>query len=152
MRLDGQQSGLVLAAMFLFIAVAQDRAQQMPIGHATAFNSDMYFGPPNEDKVKMKLAGTEALPQPGGSLEIKNLRVETFSTNGVTQLQAESPLCTYRLIDSTVDSAGHLEVRSGDGRFHTSGEGFCLVLKQDATSLYISNRVHTVIEIGLLKP
>jgi len=152
MKPGGKQSRLVLTAMILFIAVAQDRAQQIPIGHATAFNSDMYFEPPNEDKVKMKLSGTEALPQPGGSLEVKNLQIETFYTNGVSQLQAESPLCVYRLIDSTVDSAGHLEVRSGDGRFRTSGDGFCLVFKPGATSLYISNRVHTVIEAGLLKP
>jgi hypothetical protein len=152
MRPGGRYFGLALAAMVLFIAVVKDRAQQIPLGHATAFSSDMYFEPPNEEKVKMRLSGEEATPLPGGYLDIKSLRLETFTTNGTTELEAESPQCTYRVPEGVVDSAGHLEVRSGDGKLHLGGDGFAFVLKEGATSLVISNRVHTVIEGGLLKP
>jgi len=152
MKPGGRQFRLALAAMLLFIAAGPDRAQQIPMGHATAFSSDMYFEPPNEEKVKMTLSGSEAQPLPGGLLDIKNLKLLTFTTNGVTEMEAESPECVYRVPDGVVDSAGHLDVRSGDGKFHVAGDGYAFVLKEGATSLMLSNRVHTVIEGGLLKP
>jgi len=83
---------------------------------------------------------------------VKNMKVEMYATNGTTQLQAESPQCTLRYRESVADSPGHLEVRSGDGKIHITADGFLLVLKEDATSLILSNNVHTVIESGLLKP
>jgi hypothetical protein len=152
MNSGGRQFGLALAAMVLFIVVVKDRAQQIPMGHATAFSSDMYFEPPNEEKVKMRLSGAEALPLPGGLLDIKSLKLETFTTNGTTEMEAESPECIYRVPDGVVDSSGHLDVWSGDGKLHLAGDGFAFDLKEGATSLILSNRVHTVIEGGLIKP
>ncbi|HEV2692142.1 MAG TPA: hypothetical protein VG347_04535 [Verrucomicrobiae bacterium] len=152
MRPGGKQFGLVLAAMFLFIAAGPDRAQQMPPAHATSFSTDMYYEVPNEDKVKMRLSGSESLPLPGGYLDVKKMKVETFTTNGIVQLVAESPQCTLRYADGVADSPGHLEMRSGDGKIHVSGDGFQFMLKQDAMSLNLSNHVHTVIETDFLKP
>ena len=151
MRLGPKQFWLVLAAMFLFIAVEMNRAQQMQAAHATSFSTDMYYDAPNEDKIKMRLSGSESLPLPGGYLDVKNMKVEQYSTNSILQLQAESPQCTLRYAESVADSPGHLEMRSGDGKVHISADGFLLVFKQDATSLILSNNVHTVIESGLLK-
>jgi hypothetical protein len=152
MRLGVKQSWLVLAAMFLFIVVELNRAQQMPATHATSFSTDMYYEAPNEDKVKMRLSGSESLPLPGGYLDVRNMKVEAYSTNGIMQLQAESPQCTLRYAESVADSPGHLEMISGDGKVHLTADGFLLVLKPDATSLILSNNVHTVIDSGLLKP
>jgi hypothetical protein len=152
MRSGGKQFWLALAAMFLFIAVELDRAQQIPPAHATSFSTDMYYEAPNDDKVKMKLSGTESLPLPGGFLDVKNMKVETYNTNGSVQMQAESPQCTLRYADGVADSPGHLEMRSGDGKIHIAADGFLFVLKQDAMSLTLSNHVHTVIETGLLIP
>lgn len=155
MRSDGKQLGLVLAlaAMIFFIAVELDRAQQIPAAHATSFSTDMYYDVPNEDKVKMRLSGTESLPLPGGLLDVKNMKVETYDTNGAVQLQAQSPQCTLRYADGVADSAGHVEMHSGNGKIHIAADGFLLVLKQDAMALHLSNNVQTVIEsAGLLKP
>ena len=153
MRLGAKQSWLVVAAMFLFIAVELNRAQQVPgNAHATSFSTDMYYEAPNEDKVKMRLSGSESLPLPGGYLDVKNMKVEQYSTNGTMQFQAESPQCTLRYAEGVADSPGHLEMSSGDGKIHITADGFLLVLKQDATSLILSNNVHTVVESGLLKP
>ncbi|HSY18802.1 MAG TPA: hypothetical protein VK815_10730 [Candidatus Acidoferrales bacterium] len=153
MRFGPKQFWLALAAMFLFIAVELDRAQQMPgNSHATSFSTDMYYEVPNEDKIKMRLSGSESLPLPGGYLDVKNMKVEAYSTNGTMQLKAESPQCTLRYADGVADSPGHLEMTSGDGKIHITADGFLLVLKQDATSLILSNNVHTVVESGLLKP
>jgi len=152
MRPGGKQLWLALAAMLLFIAVEINRAQQVPAARSTSFSTDMYFEAPNEDKVKMRLSGSESSPLPGGYLDVRNMKVEAYSTNGTMQLKAESPQCTLRYAESVADSPGHLEVSSGDGKVHISADGFLLVLKQDATSLILSNNVHTVIDSGLFKP
>jgi hypothetical protein len=151
MRAGGKQLWLVLTAMFLFIAVEMDRAQ-IPPAHATSFSTDMYYEAPNEDRVKMRLSGTESSPLPGGYLDVKNMKVETYNTNGSVQIEAESPQCTLRYAEQVADSPGHLEMRSGDGKVHVAADGFLLVLKQDAVSLTLSNHVHTVIQTQLLTP
>ena len=154
MRTGGKQIWLAVtvATMFLFIAVELNRAQQIPPAHATSFSSDMYYEAPNDDKVKMRLSGTESLPLPGGYLDVKNMTVETYGTNGTVQIRAESPQCTLRYADGVADSPGHLEMRSGDGKIHVAADGFLFVLKQDAMSLTLSNHVHTVIQSGVLIP
>ena len=152
MKSGGKQFGLALAAMIFFIAAWPDRAQQIPPAHATSFSTDMYFEAPFEDRVKMRLSGAESLPLPGGFLDVKNMKVETYYTNGAVQLVAESPQCTLRYADQIADSPGHLEMRSGDGKIHVAGDGFLFVMKQDAMSLTLSNHVHTVIQLQLLKP
>ena len=154
MKPGGKQFWLALAAMLLLIAALTDRAQQIPIpmGHATGFSSDMYFDSPNEEKVQMRLSGSEALPLPGGLLDVRNLKVETYLTNGVTQMRAESPQCTYRVLEGVAESPGHIEMHSGDGKVQLAGDGYKIVLKHEAMSLNLSNHVHTVIETRLLKP
>jgi len=52
------------------LSVLTDHAQQVPVGHATDFVSSTYFEPPNEQQVKLKLSGAEALPLPGGVQDI----------------------------------------------------------------------------------
>jgi len=145
MKLNGATSGLVVgAAVFLFAGI-DDRAQQLPVGHATDFTSNQYFEPPHEQQVKMKLSGAEALPLPGGLLDVRQLRVETFGVDGKTELVVRAPQCTYAPLDGVANSAGHLELESGDGKFHVAGEGF--LWRQNTAALTISNRVHTVIDM-----
>ena len=155
MKPGGATNGLVLAAMIWLIAVAVNRAQPPPIGHASDFATDLYFEPPNEEKVEMKLSGTEAQPLPGGLLDVKNLKIEKFETNGVLQATAQAPQCTVALLEGKADSAGHLKLISGDGKFRVDGDGFLILFaqsKQGTKSLTLSNRVHTVLDTGLFKP
>ena len=136
---------LAAGAAFFFIAAAPGQVQPLPAGHATDFTSDSYFEPPHEQQVKVRLSGAEASPLPGGLLEVKKLKVETFNTAGRTELVVRAPQCIYAPLDGVASSAGHLELRSGDGKFRVDGDGF--LWRQNESSLTISNRVRTVIEM-----
>ena len=96
------------------------------------------------------MSGAEASPLPGGLLDVKKLKVETFNTAGRTELVVRAPQCTYAPLDGVASSAGHLELRSGDGKFRVEGDGF--LWRQNESSLTISNHVHTVIDIPAMKP
>ncbi len=140
---------LALGAAVFFLAGAEDRAQQIPNGRATDFTSNSYYEPPNDQKVKMKLTGAEASPLPGGLLDVKQLRIETFSVSGKLEMLVQAPQCNYAVMGGVANSAGHLELQTGDGKFHVEGEGF--LWRQNESLLIISNRVHTVIKGGTLK-
>ena len=141
----------VLAAFWLYAAApARAQLESLPMlgatnGYATNITSVVYFEPPHEQQVKMKLSGAEALPLPGGLLDVRQLRVETFGVDGKTELVVRAPQCTYAPLDGVANSAGHLELESGDGKFHVEGEGF--LWRQNTAALTISNRVHTVIDM-----
>ena len=61
----------------------------------------------------------------------------------------EAPQCVYAPLDGVANSAGHMELRSGDGRFRVDGDGF--LWQQNESSLNISNHVHTLIKMGAWK-
>jgi hypothetical protein len=140
---------VVAAGALLFLAVAgNNRAQQLPIGHATDFTSLAYFEPPDDQKVQMKLSGAEASPLPGGLLDVKQLQVEMFNrTNASPVVVVHAPQCTYAPLDGVANSPGHLELMALDGKFHTEGDGF--LWRQTEQTLTISNRVHTTIAVDI---
>jgi len=145
-RLFRMKSGILkylVAGAVIFLAAGSDRAQTPPAGHATDFTSESYFEPPHEQQVKMRLSGAEASPLPGGLLEVKQLRVETFNTSGKSEAVVRAPLCTYAPLDGVASSAGHLELQTGDGKLHVEGDGF--LWRQNESVLTISNHVVTTI-------
>ncbi len=148
----GLKLGLWLAAMMFFIAAWQDVAQQIPAGRTSAFTTDMYFEHPFEQQVQTRFSGAEANPLPGGLLDVKDLRIEAYATNGILQMTASAPQCTYAMLDGKAGSPGHVSMDSGDAKFHLEGDGFLLLWRKNATSLIISNNVHTVLATGLLPP
>jgi hypothetical protein len=115
-------------------------------GQASGFTSVEYFPQPNQAQLKSRLTGTEAQPLPDGLVYLKTPKLEMFLTNGRPQAVVEAPECVYDSQRNTVDSASHLRMRSGDGKYRTEGDGF--LWRQDKSFLTISNRVHSVIEIG----
>ncbi len=114
------------------------------MGHASDFTSVEYYPAPNQTQIKTRLSGSEAQPEAGGLLVVKQLKLESFSTNGNPQAMVEAPECIYDTLHNTANSAGHLELRSGDGRIRTEGDGF--LWRQNDSFLTISNHVRTVIE------
>jgi hypothetical protein len=97
--------------------------------------------------VKVRLSGAEATPLPGAKFDLKAMKVEKFSTDGRLQAQVRAPLCTYAIFDKVASSPGHLDLDSGDGKFHVEGDGF--LWQEKNSSLIISNHVRTVIQVGL---
>ncbi len=133
---------LLIAGAILFFAAMENRAQQTPGG----FTSVEYFPQPDQTRMKSRLTGTEAQPLPGGLLVIKQLKLETFTTNSRPQAVIEAPECVYDTLHNTTSSGGHLQLQSGDGKVRIEGDGF--LWRQDDSFLTISNHVHTVIETG----
>ena len=134
-----------LAALCLILA-AGARAQSVPLGYATNFTSVAYFEAPHEQQVKMRLSGAEASPLPGMLFDLKKMKVEKFATDGKLDVVVQAPQCIFAQLDGVANSAGHIELQSGDGRFHLEGDGFLWL--QNEQSLDISNHVHTVIKMG----
>jgi len=138
---------LPVLAVSLFFAALVVRAQQNAAGHTGDFSSVEYFGTPFQQQMKSRLSGAEASPQPGGLLLIKQLKLEMFNTNGVTQAVAEAPECVYDMQNGVASSPGHLQMRTGDGNLRIEGEGF--LWRQTNRWLTISNHVQTVIQGAL---
>ena len=134
-----------MAAAFL-LAAAGARAQLPPAGYITNFSSVVYYEPPNDQQVKMRLSGAEAASLPGALVDLKKMKVEKFDPGGKLEAVVEAPQCFYSLLDGVANSAGHLELKSGDGKFRIRTEGDGFLWQQNEQSLTISNHVHTVIE------
>ena len=155
MKLSGYKHGGWLAVVILFTLPVMDQAQQksqqkLPIGGtAKGFNSDMYFAPPDEQHIQMKLSGDSVSPLPDGAQDVRNLKIERFDVKGKAQMIMQAPQCTYALLDGVASSPGHFQMQTGDGKMRVEGDGF--LWRQDDNSLTISNNVHTVIKTGFLR-
>ena len=137
---------LAAGAGLLFAVAFGVRAQQNGVQHANNFTTTEYYEPPHQQQIKSILSGAEALPQPGGLLIIKQLKLEMFNPDGRLEWVVNAPECVYDTFKGVANSPGHLEVRSGDGKFRTEGDGF--LWRQSEQKLNISNNVCTVIENG----
>jgi hypothetical protein len=135
---------IVAAAWFAATLV---RAQQNTAGHASNFSSVEYFDAPHAQQMKSRMSGTEASPQPGGLLAIKQLKLEEFDVEGKLEAVAEAPDCVYDMQNGMANSPGHLKMRTGDGNLRIEGEGF--LWRQTNQWLTISNHVQTVIQGAL---
>ena len=135
--------------IFLFVVTASHAEQQLPPAHATDFTSSTYFEPPHEQQVKLKLSGAESLPLPGAWQDIRQLKIETFTVDGKPEMIVRAPQCNFAPLDGVANSAGPIELQTGDGKFRLSGEGF--LWRQEDNSLTISNSEHTVIQAGTIR-
>jgi hypothetical protein len=137
---------LIAGVALLFAAVSNGRAQENGPQHASDFTSTEYYEPPHQRQIKSVLSGAEALPQPGGQLIIKQLKLETFDLDGKLEITIMAPECIYDTFKGVANSPGHLQVHTGDGKFRVEGEGF--LWRQSDQFLTISNNVRTVVENG----
>lgn len=121
------------------------RGQDNPVKSASDFSSVEYFDPPHELQISSRLSGSEAVPLTQDTAIIKNMKLETFDTNGVLQYVVEAPECLYDQNKGVASSSGHLKVRQANGQRELAGDGF--LWRQSDEFLYISNRQRTVINI-----
>jgi hypothetical protein len=147
MKMKWSSAILVLCVFAaLFLPGGRGLGQPAIASHASGFTSVEYYPVPLQQQMKSRLSGAEAQPEPGGLLVIKQLKLETFNTNGSPQAVVEAPECVYDAQHYTANSAGHLQLQNGDGRIRTEGDGF--LWRQEDSFLTISNHVHTMIETG----
>jgi hypothetical protein len=140
------QIAVIAGVALLFATVSNGRAQQPGPQHANNFTTTEYYEPPHQQQIKSILSGAEALPQPGGRLIVKQLKLETFNLDGELEVTIMAPECIYDTLNGVANSPGHLQVRTGDGRIHLEGDGF--LWRQSDSFLKISNNLLTVIKMG----
>lgn len=134
-----------LAAAIVFLAAADSRCQQFPVGGtATDFSAVQYFEAPHLQQIKSRLSGAQAQPLPGGLLLIKQIKLETFDTNGKPQLIANAPECIYNPSTGVANSPGEVHMRTGNGQLRMDGQGF--LWREQESFLTISNRIRTILE------
>ena len=144
---------LVVAAGVLAGRMVQ--AQLPPgFGQSTDFSSVEYYEEPFDQQVKTRLTGAQSLPVPGspGELEVKQLRIENYNTNGALEVVISAPECIYSNTPAgaTARSSGPLAVSSGDGKSKITGVGFLWRQSDTQKQLSISNQVETVISESAL--
>ena len=150
-------TGLLLAGAVLLAgckksgdSAAHSPARPDATNHSQGFISSGYYPAPNSTQVKMRLTGVDAQPLPGNLLVvIKQPKLESFYTNGGLRAVMEAPECIYDTQSNTVNSAGHLQLRNGDGKLRIEGDGF--LWRQDDSSLTISNHVYSVVKTSAWK-
>lgn len=131
---------LLALALAMFCAAAADKFANTVL---KGFSVPKYYDPPNETRLKSLLEGDEAEPLSGGLIRIHGLRLQGFAENGQTQMVVLAPEGVFDSAQRVVRSDGHIEVRTGDGRFFLEGDGF--LFQMTNLNLIMSNRVHTVI-------
>jgi hypothetical protein len=146
MKKSLNNAGVILSAVVALGFFAARAQQAAPTGHSSDFSSVQYFEPPHQLLMKSRLSGAEAQPLAGGLLVIRQLKLETFDTNGVPGLIVKAPECVYDTVHGLANSPGHLRLETADGSSHVDGDGFLWL--QANQKLYISNHVQTVIEPG----
>lgn len=144
----------VASALAFFLLTVVVRTQPSSLGSGTIsfstnLSSVIYFEPPNDQMVKLRLSGAEMSSLPGTLYDVKKLKIEQFKLNGKLEAVALAPQCYYAPMDGVANSPGHLDLTLGDGKIHTQGEGF--LWQQNDSLLIISNNVYSVIEPGTWK-
>lgn len=136
--------GLFLSALAFGLVLGVVVLQaQTDLGTVKNFTLPEYYDPPHESQLKSLLHGAVAVPQPGGKILIKELRLETFGENGEPGVIVEAKECVYDNASRTASSPTLLRMHSADGRIFLEGEGF--LWRQTNSNLTISNRVRTII-------
>jgi hypothetical protein len=101
------------------------------------------------NRLKTIVVGAEALPQAGGLALVKKMQLDTFETDGRTNMVARAPECLFDGARRLASSTGRVEIVSANGQFFMEGHGFFCSLTN--SHVIISNRVHTIIRQELVK-
>jgi hypothetical protein len=137
-------NAVLILSGFVALGFYSGHAQESTTGHANDFSSVEYNNPPHQLLMKSRLSGAEAQPLASGLLVIKQVKWETFDSNGVPEMIVKAPECVYDTVHGQANSPGHLWLETADGSSHVEGDGF--LWRQTDSFLTISNNVQTVIE------
>ena len=119
---------------------------QLPPGASGNNIEYPYFDKQSRRPISL-LLGNEAIPQPGGLMLIKGLRIQTFDYEGDTRktnFLVSAPSCLLDVRRRIASSDGPLTAKTADGAFSITGRGF--QWKQVESHLIISNTVETLLD------
>jgi len=132
----------VLSVLILIVPVISPGQTASPTV-IKGFNVSKYFPAPHFAQMEMRLTGAEGTELPGKRFRVTEPRLVTFEKNGRRAFEIEAPDCDYTDPTRTLDSAGRLLARTGEGQFSIEGEGFSF--QQRTGVLIISNAVQAII-------
>jgi lipopolysaccharide export system protein LptA len=136
--------------LFLFFLPLTHGQQGIVLQKNFKFGPGGYYPPPHQKQLKSLLTGLSAEERANGLYFIKEAKFETFLETGQGEMLVQAPSCLYESRgDHSISSPGPLEVRAADGKFSIAGEGFRW--GQTNSSLFISNRIHTIVHPELLQ-
>jgi hypothetical protein len=136
------------AAGIIALWLSHDVAQAQQTVVVTNFSAPEFYPPPHQSQLKSLLQGAEGRTQPAGRVLIEKAKLQTYKQDGSRELVITAPQCLYDSAERTASSAGAIRGESADGRFVTEGEGF--LWGQTNSSLFISNKVHTLVQGELM--
>jgi hypothetical protein len=146
MNVDTKKLFVATLALCFSPMLGQTQLQQMPLaGPATKLSSVVYFDPPDEQRVKVRLEGAEMRPLPETKFDVRKLIVRRYSLTGKEEAVVEAPQCVYAPMDGVANSSGHVHLKLGD-QVVVEGDGF--LYQQSDESIDISNNVSTIIQAG----
>ncbi|HSU56345.1 MAG TPA: LptA/OstA family protein [Candidatus Dormibacteraeota bacterium] len=137
------------AALLVFLAAALVcPSQQVVQGTNPKFAE--YYAPPHDTQIEWLVEGARAEPQDreGKRILIYEGKCQKYAETGLLELVVEAPQCLYDRLEHSLSSSGPMRVRTADAKFSLEGEGFAWM--QTNSTLYISNRVHTIIHPEML--
>lgn len=143
-------SRFVLAALTLGLTLSPSIGRAQPAVSGQGFKFTEYFPAPHETQMKWMLEGAKAERQPDGRILGTEVKYLTFRETGGGEMTVQAPQCFYSREQRSLSSAGPLHVETADGRFAIEGEGF--IYQQTNSTLWVSNRVHTILYPELLGP
>ena len=139
--------GVLILCLLSLLANAQEG---LVIQGGFKFAPGGYYPPPHEKQLKSLLTGSKAQAQPGGRYLITDGKFETFFEDGRREMLVEAPECFYEAEgDHSLHSPGALRLEASEGKFWLTGEGFHW--QETNSTLFISNRVHTMVHPDLLQ-
>lgn len=136
-------------ALLLLAGLLATQTPAQRVIEMRGFKYAEYHDAPLETKLKLRLQGARARPLANSLVLVTTARVETFREDGLPELVVEAPECVHNATNRTISSPGPLLVKTVDGSFSITGEGF--LFQQANSTLYISNNVETLATPDLLK-
>jgi lipopolysaccharide export system protein LptA len=106
------------------------------------------YYPTRQTQLKSVLECARAQPQPDGRILGTVIKYQTFTEAGAGEMTVQAPQCYYDREQRTISSSGPLHVQAAEGNFSIEGEGF--LFQQTNSTLWVSNRVHTILHPELL--
>ena len=141
-------AGAALAGLTFGLVLLPGTGRTQPVVGGQGFKFTEYYDAPHETQLKWQLEAARAQRQPDGRFLITDAKYQTFREKGEGELTVQAPQCLYDAAQRSISSSGPLHVQTADGTFSIDGEGF--IFRQTNSTLFVSNRVHTVIHPELL--